>query len=236
MELIQNLNNNLSEDININNLQNNFLKSNIGQIANTAIDIGIKSLMPEFIENEVIDVKNAIINVGIKEGINTAIENAINLGKNILGINNSDIKSIGEAKSILENGNLINGISKSMDFVLEGLSDNNIISKNTFNLIKGGKDLILNNISTNVENEFENEIKSLKKIEKYISNWEKYYSEKNMDGLNKEYKKIEKQIKNILPLKNIINNINKIENINELIKNNENFDFSEYYLDLAGSF
>ena len=57
MELIQNLNNNLSEDININNLQNNFLKSNIGQIANTAIDIGIKSLMPEFIENEVIDVK-----------------------------------------------------------------------------------------------------------------------------------------------------------------------------------
>ncbi|MBR3673605.1 MAG: hypothetical protein IKN65_04880 [Clostridia bacterium] len=236
MELIQNLNNNLSEDININNLQNNFLKSNIGQIANTAIDIGIKSLMPEFIENEVIDVKNAIINGGIKEGINTAIENAINLGKNILGINNSDIKSIGEAKSILENGNLINGISKSMDFVLEGLSDNNIISKNTFNLIKGGKDLILNNISTNVENEFENEIKSLKKIEKYISNWEKYYSEKNMDGLNKEYKKIEKQIKNILPLKNIINNINKIENINELIKNNENFDFSEYYLDLAGSF
>lgn len=236
MELIQNLNNNLSEDININNLQNNFLKSNIGQIANTAIDIGIKSLMPEFIENEVIDVKNAIINGGIKEGINTAIENAINLGKNILGINNSDIKSIGEAKSILENGNLINGISKSMDFVLEGLSDNNIISKNTFNLIKGGKDLILNNISTNVENEFENEIKSLKKIEKYISNWEKYYSEKNMDGLNKEYKKIEKQIKNILPLKNIINNINKIENINELIKNNDNFDFSEYYLDLAGSF
>ena len=192
--------------------------------------------MPEFIENEVIDVKNAIINGGIKEGINTAIENAINLGKNILGINNSDIKSIGEAKSILENGNLINGISKSMDFVLEGLSDNNIISKNTFNLIKGGKDLILNNISNNVENEFENEIKSLKKIEKYISNWEKYYSEKNMDGLNKEYKKIEKQIKNILPLKNIINNINKIENINELIKNNENFDFSEYYLDLAGSF
>ena len=236
MELIQNLNNNLSEDININNLQNNFLKSNIGQIASTAIDIGIKSLMPDFIENEVIDVKNAIINGGIKEGINTAIENAINLGKNILGINNSDIKSIGEAKSILENGNLINGISKSMDFVLEGLSDNNIISKNTFNLIKGGKDLILNNISTNVENEFENEIKSLKKIEKYISNWEKYYSEKNMDGLNKEYKKIEKQIKNILPLKNIINNINKIENINELIKNNENFDFSEYYLDLAGSF
>ena len=31
-----------------------------------------------------------------------------------------------------------------MDFVLEGLSDNNIISKNIFNLIKGGKDLILN--------------------------------------------------------------------------------------------
>lgn len=236
MELIQNLNNNLSDDLNINNLQNNFLKSNIGQIANTAIDIGIKSLMPDFIENEVIDVKNAIINGGLKEGINTAIEDAINLGKNILGINNSDIKSVGEAKSILENGNLIKGISKSMDFVLEGLSDNNIISKNIFNLIKGGKDLILNNIGTNVENEFENEIKSVKKIEKYISNWEKYYSEKNMEGLNKEYKKIEKQIKNILPLKNIINNINKIENINELIKNNENFDFSQYYLDLASSF
>lgn len=238
MELINNINkleNNISE--NISNLQEKFLQSNIGQIANCAIDFGIKSLLPDSLEDDVIEVKNAVLNGGIKEGIETAVNNAINLGKNILGLNNNkEITSIGQAKSILENGELMKGISKCLDFVVGGLEDSKIISKDMSNLIKNGKNLILNNINTNVEDEFEKEIKSFNKLEKSINNWEKYYSEKNLDGLNKEFKKIEKYEKDILPLENIIKNINKIKNINELIKNNENFDFSNYYLDLAEKF
>ena len=236
MELASNikeLENNLSGDLNISNDQNSFLSSNIGQIANMAINMGIKAIMPDFFEDEVIEIKDALVKGGIREGLNTAVENAINLGKKIIGINNNVFNSIGQAKNALEKGELISGISKTLDVVLEGLSDSNIIPKNISNLIKSGKNIILNNIDANVENEFEKEIKSLNKIEKYINNWEKYYNEKNMEGITKEYNKIQKQIKNIMPLENIIKNVNKIENINQLIKKNDNFDFSKYYLDLA---
>lgn len=236
MELASNikeLENNLSGDLNISNDQNSFLSSNIGQIANMAINMGIKAIMPDFFEDEVIEIKDALVKGGIREGLNTAVENAINLGKKIIGINNNEFNSIGQAKNALEKGELISGISKTLDVVLEGLSDSNIIPKNISNLIKSGKNIILNNIDANVENEFEKEIKSLNKIEKYINNWEKYYNEKNMEGITKEYNKIQKQIKNIMPLENIIKNVNKIENINQLIKKNDNFDFSKYYLDLA---
>jgi hypothetical protein len=235
MELVENikeLGNELSNNLNISNEQNIFLKSNIGQIANMAINMGIKAVMPDFIENDVIEVKDALMKGGIKEGLNKAVENAINLGKNVLGINNG-FNSIGQAQNALERGELIGGISKSLDVVLEGLTESNIISKNISNLIKSGKNIILNNIDANVENEFEKEIKSLNKIEKYINNWEKYYKEKNMEGITKEYNKIQKQIKNVMPLENILKNVNKIENINQLIKKNDKFDFSKYYLDLA---
>ena len=91
-------------------------------------------------------------------------------------------------------------------------------------------------MEANVEEDFSNEIKAVGKIQKYIGNWEKYYSNKNIEGLTTEYNKIEKQMKKIMPLENLIKNVNKIRNINEIIKNNKNFDFSEVYLKLAENF
>ena len=79
-------------------------------------------------------------------------------------------------------------------------------------------------------------MKELEKIDKYIENWEKYYLKKDIDGVTKEYNKIEKQMKKILPLETTINNVNKIRNINDLIKYTKDFDFSDIYLDLAKKF
>ena len=238
MNLLENINelgNKLNEKIDLKNIQENFLNSNIGQIVNTAIDLGLKSLLPDSIENEVIEVKDALIKGGIKECMNSVIENSIEIGKRLIGIQDIEFKSIQQAQDAVEKGKLIENVSENINQFLDKISDKNIVSENICKLIKNGKELILNNISTNIENEFNNEIKALKKIEKYIGNWEKYYSQKNIEGLTKEYNKIEKQMKKILPLENIIKNVNKIENINELIKNNKNFDFNEMYLQLAGS-
>ena len=234
MEILDNINelgNKLNN--NLENMQNNFLKTNIGQIANTAVDIGLKALLPDFIENEVIEVKDAFITGGIEDALNKTVENAIELGKKALGISNSDFKNIVQAKDALKEGNFMEGISSTLNVVIEKLEKSNLISSNVSNLLKNGKDIIINNIDTNVENEFEQEIKALQKIEKYISNWEKFYSNKNVDGMNKEFNKIEKLMKKILPLENIIKNVNKIENINNLINNSENFDFNSIYLELA---
>lgn len=236
MDILENINelgNKLINNEELKNIQEGFLQSKIGQIVNSAIDFGLKEILPDFVEDEVIEVKDALFTGGLKEGIDTAIENAINLGKNIVGIFNENFKDIDQVEKSLEKGEIIEGISDSIDFIVNKLEKSNIISTNISELIKNGKNLILGNVDSNIQNEFNSELKSLKKIEKYIKNWEKYYSEKNIEGLNTEFNKIKKQLKNIIPLENIINNVRKIENINQLIKNSDEFNFYEVYLNIA---
>ena len=236
MDILENINelgNKLINNEELKNIQEGFLQSKIGQIVNSAIDFGLKEILPDFVEDEVIEVKDALFTGGLKEGIDTAIENAINLGKNRVGIFNENFKDIDQVEKSLEKGEIIEGISDSIDFIVNKLEKSNIISTNISELIKNGKNLILGNVDSNIQNEFNSELKSLKKIEKYIKNWEKYYSEKNIEGLNTEFNKIKKQLKNIIPLENIINNVRKIENINQLIKNSDEFNFDEVYLNIA---
>ena len=238
MNILENINDmgeNLFNNLDLSNLQENFLKTEIGKIANTAVNIGLKTILPDFIENEVIEVKDSLIYGGIKEGINTAIENAINLGKKALGIDEREFKFISQAENAIEIGGVVSNISNVIDSVLNKSVDSNKISQDVSNKIKDGKELVLNNISTNIEDNFLNQMKAFQKIEKYIDNWKKYYDKKDVEGLDNEYKKIQTQMKKILPLENIIKNVNKIENINKLIKNSENFDFNKIYLDLANN-
>ena len=79
MDILENINelgNKLNNDLKLDNLQNLFLNTTVGRIANSAIDIGLKIILPDYMENEVIEVKDALIEEGIKEGITTAVENA----------------------------------------------------------------------------------------------------------------------------------------------------------------
>ena len=56
LELENKLNNNLESKIE--NEQNNFLNTNIGKIANTAIDVGIRFVLPDIIENRNLHKQN----------------------------------------------------------------------------------------------------------------------------------------------------------------------------------
>lgn len=239
MDILENVNelgNKLNNDLKLENLQNLFLDTTIGRIANSAIDLGLKIILPDYMENEVIEVKDALITGGIKEGITTAVENAIEIGKKIVGMENLEFKNLKSAQNALIEGNVIGGISNSLDLVLDKAKETNIIPENITTIIKEGKNVVLKNISSNINKEFEQETKALNKLEKYIDNWKNHYKNKNIDGLNNEYKKIEKQMNKILPLENIIKNVNIIRNINELIQNSDQFDFKDIYLDLAESF
>ena len=236
LENVNELNKKIKENFNLEDMQNNFLKSDIGQIANTVLDAGLKVLLPDYMENEVIEVKNAFMYEGVQEGINSAVENAINVGKKILGLENSDFKTVGQAKEALEKGNLIKNISNNINSTINKISGSNI-SNNVTGVLNENRENITNNIKNNLKKEIDNEFlkqeKSIEKIQKYINKWEESYFNKDIDGLNKQYNKIEKEFNNILPLENVINNIHKIQNINELIKNTENFDFNLMYLELA---
>ena len=199
--------------------QNQFLQTTIGKKINTAIDIVLKAILPDMIEEQIIDIKNTMLNSGLKEGINCAINSAIDLGKSAIGIATGNFENLSQVHTAIKKGGIIDSISEVINNVVSQASKNKLISTNTSKLIKKGKNAILDTISDNIEDKFLDELKSLEKVSKYISNWNNYYNSKDIEGMEKEYNKIKKQIKTITPLQNTLDEVKKIENMHTLLKN-----------------
>jgi len=199
--------------------QNNFLQTTLGKTINTAIDIGLRAILPDMIEEQVIDIKNVLFNNGLKEGIDIAIKSGIEFGKSAIGIVTGKFESLSQAHNAVKNGGIIDNISDTLDNVLESATNNDLISKTTSTLIKKGKNAILDTISTNIEQKFMQDVNSLELVSKYISNWKSCYNLKDLEGMEREYKKIKKQMDTIMALDTTISEAKQIENIHNLIKN-----------------
>lgn len=232
--------NNLKNEINIeNNLeqgqeQNKFLETTLGKTINTGIDIGIRALLPDYIEEQIIDLKDNLINYGLKDGIKKSIDDAINVGKSAIGIVTGNFENISQAQTAIKNGGLIDNVSDLLDGVINKVQKEGLINSTVAKTIKQGKNSILNNVEKNIENTFNNQIKSLDYTQKYINNWKNYFDNKNFEGMEKEYKKIEKEINNLIPIEKTINEVRTIENLHNLIKNNgQDFNLSMEQLELA---
>ena len=208
--------------------QNKFLETTLGKTINTAIDIGLRAILPDMIEEQVIDIKNILFNNGLKEGIDIALKSGIEFGKSAIGIVTGKFENLSQAHNAVKNGGIIDSISDTLDNVLESATKNDLISKTTSSLIKRGKNAILDTISTNIEEKFMQDVHSLELVSKYISNWKSYYNLKDFDGMEKEYKKIKKQMDTIMALDNTISEAKQIENVHNLIKNKGiNYELSE---------
>lgn len=217
----------VEEELTVEN-QNTFLQTTLGKTINTALDIGLRGILPDMIEEQITDIKNVLLTNGLKEGINTAIKSAIDLGKSAMGIITGKFENLSQAHTAVKKGGILDGVSDVIDNVLESSTKNELISKSTGKLIKKGKNAILDTISSNIEEEFMQEMNSLEKVSKYISNWNNYYNLKDKEGMNKEYKKIKKQMDTIMALDSTISEAKKIENLHNLIKNKgENYELSE---------
>lgn len=217
----------IDKEVTIEN-QNNFLQTTLGKTINTAIDIGLRGVLPEMVENQVIDIKNILLNNGLKEGINAAIKSAIDLGKSAMGIFTGKFENLSQAHTAVRKGGIIDSISEVLDTVLKSATKNELISKSTGRLIKKGKNAILDTVSTNIEEKFMQDIYSLEKVSKYISNWKNYYNQKDLNGMEKEYKKLKKQMETVMTLDTTISEAKKIENIHNLVKNKGiNYELSE---------
>lgn len=214
--------------------QKSFLESNLGQIINGGVDLGIRVLLPDVIEDEVIEIKDSIITDGFKAGMKTAIDNSVDLGKSLLGIFSGQFENLSQVKEAIKKGGLIDGISEVLNWGIDLAKENNLISKSTAKAIKKGKNAILNTVSNNIENSMTAQISSIEKIDKYITKWNEYYNKKDFTNMDKQYKKIEKELQNIMPLENVITKARVVENLHNLIKNNgKNFNLSNEELELA---
>ena len=234
MELANNIDNNILIPSNVTlEDQKGFLDSTLGKVINTGLDAGIRFLLPDLIEEQVIDVKNAIINNGFKAGVEEAISSAVDMGKSVIGIFTGKFENVTQAENAVKSGGIIDGISDALDYALNLCSKFGKIPNAICSVIKGGKDAILDTISNNIEEEFKNQVSSVEKISSYMQKWKNSYNNKDLDGMQKEYEKLEKELEKTLPLENTIKEARNIENIHILIKNKGDFNLSKDELELA---
>ncbi len=225
-----NLNNNLEQEKD----QKSFLETTLGKTINAGLDIGIRALLPDFIDEQVINLKDNLFEYGLKDGIKQTIDDAIDLGKSAIGVVTGNFENVNQMQSAVETGGLIDGVSSLLDTVIDKVRDAGLINYNVANTIKQGKDVILNNVESNIEKTFTEQLTSVENTNKYINNWKEYFNNQDFNGMEKEYEKLENELKNLVPLENTINEARTIENLHNLIKNNgQNFNLTQEQLELA---
>lgn len=226
--------NQITNDVSIENKQRNFLQTNIGKAVNTGLNIGLRYILPDVIEDQVIEIKDSFLQNGFKEGIQTAIDSAINFGKSALGIVTGNFENIQQMQTAVKSGGIIDGISNVLNFTINKVVNSGKIPYALGSAIKTGKNAILNNITKNIESEFENQVNQIEKLNKYTNNWKDYFNNKDFDGMQREYDKNRGKMKEIAPIENTIKTARVIENLHKLIKNNgKNFDLTSEELELA---
>ena len=225
---------NLDNKITNNNDQTNFLETTLGKTINTGIDIGIRALLPDFIDEQIINIKDNLLNYGLKEGITKTIDDAIDLGKSAVGIFTGNFENVSQMQSAIQAGGLIDGISSLLDTVVNKVNQKGIINYDIANTIKQGKNIILDSIENNIEEKFKEQNIEIENIEKYMNNWKQNFNNKDFNGMEQEYSKIEKILNNLAPLEKIISQARTIENLHNLIKNNgQDFNLNQEQLALA---
>ena len=229
-----------NNDIELNNkivneqTQKSFLETALGKTINTAVDIGIRSILPDFIDDQIINIKDNLLNYGLKEGITKTIDDAIDLGKSAVGIVTGNFENVSQMQTAVKTGGIIDGVSSLLDTVVDKVKNEGLINSTVAKTIKQGKDIILNNVESNINQMFSEQSQAVEYTDKYINNWKKYYEDKDFSGMEKEYTKIEKNLEKLVPVENTINAARKVEVLHNLIKNNgQNFNLSQEQVELA---
>ena len=234
--------NNLEKNntINMNNTlvkekdQKEFLDTTLGKAINTAIDIGIRAVLPDFIDEQIINIKDNLLEYGLQDGISKTINEAIDLGKSAIGIFTGNFENVTQMQEAVKNGGLIDGISTLLDTVVDKVNSAGLINNTVANMITQGKDVILNSVESNIENSFNEQYTNIANMDKYIDNWKQRFEKQDFVTMEKEYKKIEKQFKEIAPIEKTINDARSIEVLHNLIKNNgQDFNLSKEQLELV---
>ena len=214
--------------------QKSFLETTLGKVINTGIDIGIRAILPDFIEDQAINLKDNLLNYGLKEGIQKTITDAIDLGKSAIGIFTGNFENISQMQNAVQSGGLIDGVSSLLDTVVEKVQQTGIIDYNIANALKQGKNIILNNVESNIEKTFTSQLESMENLENYMNEWKKDFEKKDFNQMEKTYEKLENELKNLVPIEKTISQARIIENLHTLIKNNgQNFNLSAEQIALA---
>lgn len=227
------LTNTINNDIELNNKQKSFFNSNLGKIVNTAIDVGLRSILPDMIENQVIDIKNALMENGINEGINVAVDKLVDFAKSAKGIVTGNFENLEQVRTAVGSGGIVDTVSNLIDTALNKVYKKGYINYTVNNLIKSGKNVLLNNVTNNIKTEMNNQQDYFKILDNYIEKWKNCYKNHDFNEMEKTYKKIDNLSEKIVPFKNTINEIKYVKNMQEILKNNgHNFNLTDAEIEL----
>ena len=125
-------------------------------------------------------------------------------------------------------GGLVDTISSALDNATDKIYEKGYINSTINNIIKSGKDILLDNVTQKIKEEINEQNNSIESLEKYMDNWKEYYNNKNFEGMEKEIEKIQEKLEDIIPLENIIKEARNIETLHELIKSKgQNFEITQ---------
>lgn len=213
--------------------KNDFFDTTVGKVIDNTVNIAIKALVPDIIDDQVINVKDAIIEGGFKEGLEEIKRSGTNFKESIKGIITGEFKTIEQMKIAIKDGGILDFVSLCVDKGIKCLSEKTGIDKSTLNLVSSGKDLLVNQITSSIENKFTEQFEEIERLDKYCEEWKEAYNDKDLGKINIVYEKIEDSLENVIQIESVLNKVNNIKNLNELINSSGNFDLTDEELNLA---
>ena len=92
----------------------------------------------------------------------------------------------------------------------------------------------MQNIENSIDNSLMEQVDAINKIDANIDKWKNYFDKQDFPNMKKTYNKIEKQMKDIVPIQSILDKVEYVENLQQLLENNgNNFELTEEELELA---
>ncbi|MEG2459491.1 MAG: hypothetical protein RSB51_00345 [Clostridia bacterium] len=201
------------------------LSSIVLKTVDRGADYVIKSMpIPEQFKNILTDIKGSFLKDGFKNLVKVAVNSSIEEGLQMLGMKESDIKSLGDTKQIYKDGGLPFAIQGIIDCNQSETLDHRIVGDYVYVFYDRLKNYVLGNkfmekIDNSVDR-FEN--KADRFIEK-CNSWYDAYKEKDMEKINEISDELNKNIGNVRNDSNCKIENGIIQNITKLCNEKEAF-------------
>lgn len=152
----------------------------------------------------------------------------------LCGIFTGNFENISQMQAAVQKGGIIDGMSDTIDYVLEKTEEKGVLPTTITRTIRTGKNTLLNNVANNIESEFNKQIRSAERLQRYSNNWKECFNNKDFEGMTNQIYKIRAELKELVPMENTLKEARTIENLHNLIKNNgKDFNLSAEQQELA---
>ncbi len=161
----------------------------------------LKTFLPDSIEDKVIKIKDQL-------SLSQLSKNIVNFTKDI--INNKNEKNINKDISL--------NIEKETSKIISSIKDCYSLTIDQIENLEKNIEVISNKVEKEIDKEIKNYVNAFEKNDKNINEWRDFYNSKDFENMEKIYKKIEKNMKDIIPIEEKIKEVRELENVHLLIK------------------